>query len=66
MGLDPERKRSHVEEDDVLDVALENAALNSRAHRYDLVRVDLAVRSLAENPLDRAADDRATGLAAHE
>ena len=39
-GLDAQRKRSDVEQEDALDVAAEHAALDSRAHGNDLVRVD--------------------------
>ena len=44
QGLDAERQRRHVEQQDVLDLALQDAGLDRRADRDDLVRVDAAVR----------------------
>ena len=46
--LDAERERRHVEQQQVLDVAREHAALDRGADRDDLVRVDALVRVLAE------------------
>ena len=65
--LDPERQRGHVEEQDVLDVAGQDAGLDRRADRHDLVRVDALVRLLAaEHLLDRFDDRRHAGHAADE
>ena len=49
--LDAERQRRHVEQQHVLDFALEHAGLDGRADRHDLVRVDALVRLLAEEAL---------------
>ena len=49
--LDAERKRSDVEQQHVLDVALEHARLDSRAHRDHLVGIDALVRLLPEQLL---------------
>ena len=49
--LDAERQRRHVEQQDVLDLALEHAALDGGADGHDLVRVDALVRLLAEELL---------------
>jgi hypothetical protein len=46
--LDAERQRRHVEQQHVLDVALEHAGLDGRAHGHDFVGVDALVRLLAE------------------
>ena len=45
--LQAERQRRHVEQDDVLDLALEHAGLQRGADRHDLVGVDRHVRVLA-------------------
>ena len=50
--LDAERQRRHVEQQHVLDVALQHAGLDRRADRHDFVRVDALVRLLAEELLD--------------
>ena len=50
--LDAERQRRHVEQQDVLDLALQHAALDGGADGDDLVRVDALVRLLAEQLLD--------------
>jgi hypothetical protein len=49
--LDAQRQRGHVEQQHVLDVALQHAGLDRRAHGDDLVRVDALVRLLAEELL---------------
>jgi len=38
--FNPQRERVHVEQEDVLDVALEHAALDAGADGDDLIRVD--------------------------
>ena len=40
LGLDAERQRGHVQEQDVLDLALEHAGLEGGADGHDLVGVD--------------------------
>ena len=65
--LDAERQRRHVEEQDVLDVAGQDAGLDRGADGHDLVRVDALVRLLAaEHRLDRLDDGRHPGHAADE
>ncbi|EPE99888.1 NAD-specific glutamate dehydrogenase [Rhizobium grahamii CCGE 502] len=51
-GLDAERQRGHVEEQNVLDVALENAGLDGGAECDDFIRVDALMRLLTEQLLD--------------
>ena len=46
--LDPQRQRGDVEQQHVLHVAGEHAALDGRADRDDFVRIDALVRILAE------------------
>ncbi|EAS48812.1 putative glutamate dehydrogenase [Aurantimonas manganoxydans SI85-9A1] len=64
--LDAERQRRHVEQQHVLDVALQNAGLDGGAHRDDLIRVDALVRLLAEQVLHRFLDLRHAGHAADQ
>ena len=65
--LDAERQRRHVEEQDVLDVAGQDAGLDRGADGHDLVRVDALVRLLAaEHRLDRLDDGRHPGHATDE
>src|SRR5207237_3221618 len=66
LRLDAERERGDVEEQDVLDLALEHAALDGRADGDDLVRVDTLVRLLADQLLDLVDDRRLAGHAADE
>src|SRR6266487_4506694 len=47
LGLDAQRQRGHVEQQDVLDLAAEHAGLQAGADRDNLVRVDALVRLLA-------------------
>ena len=49
--LDAERKRRHVEQQHVLDVALQDAGLDGGADGDDLVGIDALVRLLAEEAL---------------
>ena len=65
-GLDAQRKRGHIEQQDALDVTAEHAALDSRANGNDLVRVDAHVRILARDLLDFLLDSRHTGGATNE
>ena len=48
LRLDAERERRHVEQQDVLDLALEDARLDRGADGDDLVRVHALVRVLAD------------------
>jgi hypothetical protein len=64
--LDAERQRRHVEQQEVLDVAREDAALDRRADRDDLVRVDALVGVLPEELLDEPSGSEACGSAADE
>ena len=52
LGLDAEGQRGDVEQQDVLDVAGQDAGLDRGADGHDLVRVDAAVRLLARELLD--------------
>ena len=64
--LDAERQRRHVEQQHVLDVALQHAGLDRRADRHHLVRVDALVRLLAEELLHHFLDLRHAGHAADQ
>ncbi|EMS95236.1 putative NAD-specific glutamate dehydrogenase [Agrobacterium tumefaciens str. Cherry 2E-2-2] len=50
--FDAERQRGHVEQQNVLDVALQNAGLDGGAHGDHFIRVHALVRLLAEQLLD--------------
>ena len=52
QGFDAERKRRHVEQEHVLDVALKNARLHGGADRNDFIGVHALVRLLAEQVFD--------------
>src|SRR6266540_1179913 len=56
--LDAERQRRHIEQQDVLHLALEHATLDRRADRDDLVWVDALVGLLVEELLHRLDDQR--------
>jgi hypothetical protein len=64
--FEPERQRRHVEQQHVLDLALEHAALDGRAHGDDFIRVDALVRVLAEVLLHELLDLRHARRAADE
>ena len=66
LRLDPERQRSDVEEQNVLDLALQHAALDRGADCDDLVRVDALVRLLADQLLHLRLHRRHAGHAADE
>ena len=66
LRLDPERERGDVEQEHVLDVALEHARLDGGADGDDLVRVDALVRLLADQLLDLLLHGRHAGHAADE
>ena len=57
LGLDAQRQRGHVQQQDVLDLALEHAGLQAGADGDDLVRVDALVRLLAAGQLLDQVDD---------
>jgi hypothetical protein len=58
LGLDAQGERRHVEEQDVVDLALEHAALDGGPHGDDLVRVHGLVRRLPEDLGDLLLDAR--------
>ncbi|KFE34723.1 putative NAD-specific glutamate dehydrogenase [Thioclava atlantica] len=64
--LDAERQRGHVEQDHVLHVALQNAGLDRRAERHDLIGVHALVRLLAEELGHLFDDFRHPGHAADQ
>ena len=64
--LDAEREGRHVEKEDVLDFALQDAALNRSAHRHHFVGVHALVGLLAEERLRLLLEERHAGLAANE
>ena len=61
LGLDAERQRRDVEEQDVLDVTLQHTGLDRRAERDGLVGVDALVRVLAGQLAHEVARPRACG-----
>ena len=64
--LDTERQRSNVEQQQILDLAAENACLNSRADGYALIGVDALEGLLADEVLDSLLDCGDTGRTADE
>ena len=66
LGLDAERQRGDVEQQDVLDVAGQHAGLDGGADGHDLVGVDAAVRLLAGELLDLLLHGGHAGHAADE
>ena len=65
-GLDTQREGRHVEEEDVLHVAAEDAALDGGAHGDNLVGVDTLVRGPLEQILDNLGHLGHAGHASHE
>jgi len=59
-------ERGHVQQDDVVDVAGEHAALNRRAERDRLVGVDVLLRLLSDERFDLLLNLRHPGGAADE
>jgi len=59
--LNAERQRGDVEQQNALNIASENAALNSCAHGNNLIGVDRHVRLLARDGLDEFLHGRHTG-----
>ena len=66
LGLDAERQRRDVEQQDVLDLALQHAGLDGGADGDDLVGVDALVGLLAGEALDQVLDGGHAGRAADE
>ncbi|EMA04454.1 NAD-specific glutamate dehydrogenase [Haloferax mediterranei ATCC 33500] len=66
LDLDTERQRRHVEEDDVVDLAAEDATLNGRAECDGLVGVDGLLGLGSENLFDLVEDLRHAGRATDE
>ena len=67
LRLDAERQRGHVQEQHVLDVALQDAGLDGRSGGNHLIGVDALVRLLAvEQLFHQVLDGRHAGLAADE
>ncbi len=64
--LDAERQRRHVEQQHVLDLARQHAALDRGADGDRLVGVDVLARLLAEEVLDRLLHQRHARLAADQ
>ena len=64
--LDAERERGHVEQEHVLHLALQHAALDGRADGDHLVGVDALVRLLAEELLHARLHRRHAGHAADQ
>ena len=64
--LDAERQRGHVEQEHVLDVALQHAGLDGGADGHDLVRVHALMRLAAEEVLHRLDHFRHARHAADE
>ena len=65
-GLDAEGQRGDVEEQDVLDVALEHAGLDGGADGHDLVGVDALVGVLVRDLVDQLLHRGHAGGAAHQ
>ena len=61
-----ERKRRHVEKENVLNFALQDAALNCRAHSNDFIGVDAFMRLLVEEALCLLLNKRHSRLTANE
>ena len=66
QGLDAQRQRGHVEQQHVLDFALQHAALDGGADGDGFVRVDVLARFLAEEFLDLLLHLGHAGLAADQ
>src|SRR5665213_3606112 len=66
LGFDAQRQRGHIEEQDVLDLALQHAGLDGGTDGHHLVRVDALVGLLAGQRLDQVLDRRDAGRSADE
>ncbi len=65
-GFDRQRQRSHVEQEDVLNVALDHAALNGRADGDDFIRIHTLVGLLVDQLAGHFNDAGHAGHAADE
>ena len=65
-GFDAERERGNVQEEDVFDVAADDAALDGRTEGDGFVRVHVFARFFAEEVFHGFLDFRHAGLAADE
>ena len=65
-GLDTQRKRGHIQQEDIFHVTGQHTALDRGAHGHDFVGVHAAVRLLAEEGLHQFLDLRDTGGTTHE
>jgi len=65
-GFDPQGKRGDIEEQDVLDLPLEDAALDGGADSHDLVGIDPLARGLGKDLLDPSLHRRHAGHAADQ
>src|SRR6266568_63867 len=65
-SLDTKRKRRDVQQQHVLDVASQNAPLNTGADGNDFIRVNTFVRHFAEDILNTLLNSRHTGHTAHQ
>ncbi len=52
LGLEPQRERRDVQQQDFLDLAGQDRTLDGRAHRDDFIGIDPLVRLFAEDVLD--------------
>ena len=66
QGLDAERQRGHVQQQDVLHIPLQHATLHRGTQRHDFVRVHALVRLAAEEGLNRLHHLGHAGHAAHQ
>ncbi|EMI50595.1 putative NAD-specific glutamate dehydrogenase [Stenotrophomonas maltophilia AU12-09] len=65
-GFDTQRQRGHVQQQHVLDIAAQHAALDRRTQCHGFVRVDVLARFLAEELGHRLLHLRHAGLAADQ
>ena len=66
QGFDAQRQGRYVEQQHVLDIALQHARLNGGAHGDHFVRVDAPMRFAAKEVLHRLLNLRHTGHAANQ
>src|SRR5580700_3349382 len=64
--LDAQRKRRHVQQQDVLHFPAKHATLNSRPHRNDFIRINALMPFLAEQFLHNVLNQRHASLAADQ
>ena len=65
-GLNAQRKGRYIQKQQALDLTGQHARLQTRAHGYALVRVDVLAGFLAGQPLDRRLYGWDAGRAAHQ